>query len=293
MLPGLLYLPGLHAIAADYDDFVVDLWGVIHDGARPFLGVLEALRALAEAGKRVLFVTNSSRTRELVIAMLEREVGVPRELFFDVVSSGDVTREALVSRDARVFAALPPRPRCYHFGDREFVPWLFELDHLAFVDDVRAADIVVATGTVADEAALAAAREHLEPAAARRVPLVCTNPDEVIPSGTRMTLGPGAVARAYAELGAPAFLYGKPHAPIYAAARQRLGTSEARRLVAVGDLLDTDIAGAAAAGLPSILVVETGVHGRRLGGAPEGDALDRLFAEHGVRPAMVLKRFAW
>jgi ribonucleotide monophosphatase NagD (HAD superfamily) len=100
------------------------------------------------------------------------------------------------------------------------------------------------------------------------------------------------VAAAYAELGGPTFLYGKPHPPIYAAARGRLGAPPAR-VVAIGDLLDTDVRGARGARIASALVTATGGHAAELGPAPGARALDALFVAAGVAPDMVLARFAW
>jgi len=254
----------------------VDLWGVVHDGDRPFPGVVETLRELSSAGRRVIFLTNTSRTSPLVAETLCSTMGIGNDLYETVISSGDVTREALLSRDPPLFDLLPELPRFAHIGAPSFVPWLFELG-LPFVDDLAHADLVVATGTVRDEAALATLREHLAPAAARGVPLVCTNPDPVIPrAGSTPTLGPGAVAGAYVEPGGRVFLYGKPHAPIYAAARRQLGSVAPARVLAIGDLLETDIRGARNAGLASVLVTDTGI-----------------WTAAGITPDMVLTRFAW
>ncbi|HYO93494.1 MAG TPA: TIGR01459 family HAD-type hydrolase [Polyangiaceae bacterium] len=284
-------LCGLRAIAPQYDAFLVDLWGVIHDGVRPFPGASDALRALASAGRPVVFVTNSSRTGARVADMLS-EMGIGPELYRAVVSSGDVTRDALIARDAGVFGLLPEQPRCWHFGDRAFVPWLFELG-LSFVDELANADLVVATGGVADDAGLARVRRLLAPAAARGLPLVCTNPDRVIPGAAGLTLGPGAVARAYTQLGGRVFLYGKPHAPIYEAARRHLAQVPTSRLVAIGDLLETDIQGARAARIASVLITQTGGHAVALGTAPGCAALGAAFRAAEVTPDMLLERFAW
>jgi HAD superfamily hydrolase (TIGR01459 family) len=263
----------------------------VHDGSAPFEGAVDALRELASAGRRVIFLTNTSRTRASVAETLA-EMGIGPELYEAVISSGDVTRDALLARDPPLFDLLPALPRCVHVGNPSFVPWLFELG-LSFVDDVADADLVVATGAARDDAALASVRAQLAPAAARGVPLVCTNPDRVIPTRAGLTLGPGAIAAVYAELGARVFLYGKPHSPIYAAARRQLGDSPAARVLAIGDLLDTDIRGARAAGIASVLVTATGGHADALGPAPTTAASSALYAAAGVAPDMTLARFAW
>lgn len=275
-------VPGLRAVAASFDVFLVDVYGVIHDGERPFASVAHALEQLAARG-RVVFVTNTSRTSDVVARSLVA-MGIARALFHDVITAGDVTRAALASRDPAVFGALPGRARCFHFGDPGFVPWLFELG-LDFTDDAGACDLVVVSGAARDDDGLAAARATLAPAIARGVPFVCTNPDRLIPTSRGPRLGPGAVARVVAELGARVFLYGKPHAPIFAEARRRLGGIDDRRVLVVGDTVETDIRGAAGAGWASALVVDTGVHA--------AEDLAALFAREGASPDLLLARFAW
>jgi HAD superfamily hydrolase (TIGR01459 family) len=282
-------LPGLRALAGRYDLWLVDLWGVIHDGERPFPGVPEALAALRGAGARVVFLSNSSRLGELLAANLAG-MGIERALFERVVSSGDVTRAALVGRDPAIFGALSPRPRTLHLGDRGYVPWLFEPDvALDFIDDVAGAELVVTTGTVRTDEELARTKARLAPAAARGVPLVCTNPDPIVPTHAGVKLGPGAIAQAYADLGGPTFLYGKPHAPIY---RHALGGAPAR-VVAIGDLLETDVRGARGAGIASVLVTATGVHAARIGEPPDPGVVEALAAEADAWPDAVVARFRW
>jgi HAD superfamily hydrolase (TIGR01459 family) len=283
-------LPDVLALRAQHDAFLVDVWGVLHAGGPLHPGVIDTLEALAESGARVLFLSNSSRLggpmAESLVAL-----GVPREAFVEVLSSGDVTREALVRRDAEVFARCSTAPRVLHVGNAGYVPWLFELG-FTFVEKDDEADLIVATGAPSSAARLEALRDRLTPLAARGVPLVCTNPDPVIPSpnGT-VVLGPGAVARVYAERGGPTFLFGKPHAPIYREAVGRLGV-DTPRIVAIGDMLATDIAGARGAGIASVLIT-SGVHAGEVGGALESDeeALEALFGTHGFRPDAVVAWF--
>jgi HAD superfamily hydrolase (TIGR01459 family) len=282
---------GLRELSADYDVFLVDLWGVVHDGKRPYDGVRPALVELAAAGRRVVFLTNTSRRSEAVAATLAA-MGIGPELYEKVISSGDVTHDALAARDPALFARLPAgRPaRTVHVGDPSFVPWLFTLD-LDFTEELEGADLVVATGAPRDDAELAGVRDRLAPLAARGVPLVGTNPDRIIPTATGSTLGPGAVAAAYAALGAPVFLYGKPHAPIYAAVRRHL--RELGRVLAIGDLLETDVRGARGAGIDAALVTATGGQAEALGPTPTAAAVASTCAEAGVTPDVLLARFAW
>lgn len=291
-------VPDVLALRADHDAFLVDVWGVIHSGGPLHEGVHAALDALAESGARVLFLSNSSRLGALMAENLVA-LGVRRDVFVDVLSSGDVTREALAARDEAIFSICGASPRVLHVGHAAYVPWVFELG-LDIVDDDDSAELIIATGAPATAPKLEAIRVRLAPLAARGVPLVCTNPDPVIPSPDGgVVLGPGAVARVYERLGGPTFLFGKPHPPIYREALSRLAVAP-ERVVAIGDMIATDIAGARGAGLASVLVT-TGVHAPELAGAGAGAgvgareagdaALEALFAQHGSRPDAVLAAF--
>lgn len=284
----LQIVDGLRALRGRFDGYLVDLWGVVHDGERPFAGVVAALAQLADSGARVCFVSNSSRLGSDLAARLV-EMGIERPHFVDVVSSGDVTRAAMLARDPAVFAGLSPAPRVLHVGHRSFVPWLFELP-LTFVEDATNAELIVSTGTVPDQAALQALLRDLTPLVARDVPLVCTNPDRLVRSAKGLHLAPGAIAHAYVEAGGRAFFYGKPHAPIYRAALARLGVDR-DRVVGLGDMLDTDVLGARDAGLASVLIAASGVHAAEIDEHPSG--LERLCARVGVTPDFVLERLAW
>lgn len=283
-------VPSLRRLASvlevDADALLVDLWGVVHDGGALFPGVPETLTALAARGTRILFLSNTSRLEESAVGHLVA-MGLPRAAFVGVVTSGDVTRAALDRREPAIFGSLPARPRVLHLGDLGYVSWLPDTG-LDLVDDDVVAELIVSSGAAEDEGTLAALTARIAPLARRGVPLVCTNPDRFIPSTRGNRIGPGAVARAYAELGGTSFLFGKPHAAIYEAALVRLGCPRAR-VVAVGDMLETDIAGARAAGIASVLVT-SGVHRGELGDAPTDAALEALFAREGVEPDAVLTR---
>ena len=97
--------------------------------------------------------------------------------------------------------------------------------------------------------------------------MVCANPDLVVERGDRLIYCAGALARLYGELGGEAILVGKPHAPIYAAARKMLAELGGNRTLAVGDGLPTDIRGAVDNGMP-VLFVTGGIHAADFGSAP-------------------------
>ena len=137
---------------------------------------------------------------------------------------------------------------------------------------------------------------QLRAAAGLGLPMICANPDlEVIAGGVRQICA-GALARRYEELGGRVRYHGKPHAEIYGACLAALAGVEPARILAVGDSLRTDIAGAQAIGLDSLLVIG-GIHAEELcvaeGEAPTPENLAALCSRSGHRPTASVPLFRW
>jgi HAD superfamily hydrolase (TIGR01459 family) len=125
------------------------------------------------------------------------------------------------------------------------------------------------------------------------MPLVCANPDvHVVIDGT-IRLAAGFLAQRYREMGGVVFSFGKPDPSVYDACLGRLEYPPRRRVLAVGDSLETDIAGAIRAGLTSVLVIGNGVHSRSLSGPPFKAAMSSMVARFGVAPDAILHAFVW
>ncbi len=289
----LTLLTGLREIAPRYDGFILDLWGVLHDGSAPFPGVLDALARLKSAGKRLAVLSNAPRRAALVASRMA-EIGIPPELYDHVHSSGEEAWQHLKRRDDPFYASLGRR--CYHIGPARDDNMLEGID-LERVADIAAAAFILNTGpawgweeTVADYEKL------LQAARARDVPMVCANPDLVVVHEGRPAICAGALAQRYEALGGRVRWHGKPFPSVYQTCFALLGIAERRRILAVGDSLRTDIAGAAAAGIDSVLVTG-GIHGDELGAAP-GELPDRTrlaaaIAASGHHPTAVMARFRW
>ncbi len=283
----MIALPGMAALAADYDGFILDLWGVIHDGVRPYEGARDCLEHLRGAGKRCVLLSNAPRRSHAAEAMLGA-MGLPPALYTGLLTSGEATHLALRDRDDPWFAALGRR--VWHLGperDRNVMAGL----GLEQVASPAEAEWVLNTGP--DDhlgpRPLAEFEEVLASCAQRGLPMICANPDlEVIRGGQRV-LCAGALAARYQQLGGAVRSLGKPDPAIYRPVLAMLGTAPGRTL-AVGDSLRTDIAGAAAAGLDSCWVLG-GIHGEALGddhGAAAAEA-----AALGLRPVAAVPRFVW
>ncbi len=288
-MSSLNLLRGLRDLAADYDVLLCDIWGVIHDGVTADQEACDALARWAAAHGPVVLISNSPRPAPEVVAQMD-ELGVPRAAWSDIVTSGDATRALLAARS--------PGP-AFRIGPDRDGP-LYAGLHLAF-SSLEDAAFIACTGPDDDEVETPEDyRDILTRAAERGLEMICANPDIVVQRGDRLIYCGGALAQLYVTLGGRAIMAGKPHAPIYDLAldRARLlmgGPVRLRRVLAIGDGLLTDIAGANRAGLDSLFIVG-GVHGGPgvfHGGRLHAPAVARLLGDEGLDANFALASLAW
>jgi len=269
-----------------YDGFLLDQWGVLHDGIRPYPGAVAALETLRRACKRVIILSNSGRSGAENAKQLAKFGFVP-ELYDEVVSAGDDAREALVARDEAFHQALGRR--CLLLareGDRHLADGL----GLELVDTIADAEFLLLMSMDPPRQSLAGWTDLLGAARARCLPMVCANPDlhRASPGGG-LQEAPGLVARAYEQLGGIVRYHGKPEPRIYRTCLARLGLDRSR-VVAIGDSLEHDVAGAQGAGIDSVFI-GGGIHrGEVVWNGAEMDAASclALFARAGRRPTYAL-----
>src|SRR3954463_4349343 len=169
-------IDGMRALAPAYDGFILDLWGVVHDGTAPFPGVLDCMEKLIGAGKRLGLLSNAPRRADDVKRRIA-VIGVPERLYHGVMSSGEEAWQHLYRRDDPFYAELGRH--CLHIGsDRDLE--IRDGLGLAFVETPGEADFILNTGpaewddTIEDYAAV------LDMAGERDLPMVCANPDLVV-----------------------------------------------------------------------------------------------------------------
>ena len=282
-------LPGLSALAGRYDALLSDVWGVVHNGRESFPVACEALARWRESVGPVVLISNAARPAAEVGAQLDG-LGVPRAAWSALVTSGDVTRVLLAERAPGPAYWLGPEWNAsLHAGlGLQFVP-------------LEAARFIVCTGPVNDDVETPEDyRALLTAAAARALPMICANPDKVVQRGDRLIYCGGALAELYETLGGTTIMAGKPHAPIYAAAlakaRELAGApTPTSRVLAIGDGIGTDVAGANAQDL-DVLFIASGIHGVEThgpGGQLDLTAVDRLLAAAGAHAAYAMSDLTW
>lgn len=280
---------GLAEVADRYSAYILDVWGVLHNGREPYPGVRDCLRRLHTAEKKVVLLSNAPRRARRVSAMLTR-LGIPDSEYDHLVTSGDLTREALAA------GVLGPEIKRYFSLGPEVDGNL--LDGLDFerVMDIATADFILAIGffdplrdTIQSYASLFAVAQ------ARDLPMLCANPDlEVMWGGQHLPCA-GTLAAAYAAVGGAVQLFGKPTREAYMGVLRWFDVPP-EDVLAIGDSLRTDIAGANGAGLDSLLVAG-GIHAREWamapGDPPDPEKIAAACAAQGYWPNGLLAGFRW
>jgi HAD superfamily hydrolase (TIGR01459 family) len=281
------FLTGFAPLAARFDGLILDLWGVVHDGVRPYPGAVDCLARLRDAGKRVVMLSNAPRRAAPAQAAMRR-MGIDDALYTGIMTSGEAVHLALRDRPDPWWATLGSR--VFHLGPERD---LNVLEGLALERVARPAEADFVLNTGPDDHRNPTEMAEFEPVlrdcAAARLKMICANPDlEVIRDGQRV-LCAGALAIRYAELGGDVRSLGKPDPAIYGPVLDLLDLPRSRVLV-VGDALRTDIAGAAAIGVASCWVLG-GLHGEALDAEPQA-ARDAVSAA-GLAPTACIPGFAW
>ena len=280
-MSSLTPITGLSEVAGQYGALLVDQFGTLHDGAVAYPQAADALRRFRESGGKVAVLSNSAKTGADNIVRLAK-FGFGPDHYDAVVTSGDAAQAAIRSGalgdgfrpGSKVHVSGKPGDD-YGFGDLGFT--------LTWPDEAEG--IILAACQEPDRNWREQIRD-LTKAANRGVTVAVCNPDleMLTPKGVRPSAG--AIALELARKGAVLRYFGKPHGDIYRTALAALGNPPPLTVLAIGDSPEHDIAGAAGAGLDSVLL-RTGI----LSGADEDSLASRL--PPGTRRIYSLAELRW
>ena len=281
-------IPVIDAIAPlgqGYAAWLVDIWGVMHNGLRAFPPAVEATRRYREQGGIVILLSNSPRPSEPLQRQLT-SLGVSEESYDATVSSGDLTRHELAKHEGA---------RIFHLGpERDLL--IFDGVDVTRVD-ARDAELIVCTGLFDDETETPEDYEGLlHELAERKLTMLCANPDHLVERGHKLVYCAGALAQIYQEDGGKVIYAGKPYRPIYELAEETIarlaGQNVARsEILAIGDSIRTDMAGAVEFGLDAVFVA-SGLHVGFGGEGLDDLRLAELF-EGRKAPRAAMPALAW
>lgn len=279
---------GMAQIYEHYDTYLIDQWGVLHDGQAAYPGAVDCLRRLMAAGKRIVICSNSGkRTADNAVRL--RGFGIDDDCYTALVTSGEVAWQMLKTGSG--VASTLQNKRCLLLQSDAGANFAEGLP-LTLVKDVAEAEFILLAG-VDDTLPQEYYRRVLDTGAQRGLPMLCANPDLTRLTSQGLQPGAGALAWRYEVAGGKVAYVGKPYPDIYA---HCLRHAEGGRALAIGDSLHHDVAGGHAAGIDTLLVLG-GVH------APEFTVSHRpserlrimrdIVGTEGAMPDWVLPYLRW
>lgn len=288
--PKTKIVSGLKEISDQYDGYIFDIWGVLHNGVEIFAGVHEALTHLQKLGKKVVLLTNSPRRSSLVTEQLASEYGIMPDHYNDIISSGEATYLDLHNQIER------HGNKCYFMGQDMHRGILSDVDALEPVMEIEEADFILNTGPEDLHLTFDQLRIVLQKGIERHLLMICSNPDHRVIIGKKEILCAGALAYEYEKMGGEVHYHGKPHTFVYELAHEKLDHIPKERILALGDSLHNDILGGKNYGIDTLLVL-SGLHGQELqmlfGDMPLPKDIDTLALTHKIRPVYAAPSLRW
>ncbi len=231
-----------------YDVFLIDLWGVIHNGIAVFDNVLPVLQSLKQKKKMVFFITNAPR-RSFVISQQLEDFGIEQKLYDKIISSGELTWLSIKEKYQKKNCLIIGPPRDFH---------LVEGLDISVVDKDSNVDIILNTGPWGDDDSLENYTDLLDSLAKKKSHMICSNPDKTVVRGENFMICAGLLAEYYEKIGGKVEYYGKPYKQIYEHCFNFFEKKNTR-VLAIGDSLENDIKGANALNFDSLLITD-GIH---------------------------------
>ena len=235
-------LDHLSEIYSFYDAFIIDLWGVMHNGISLNSGAMEVVKNLTKNNKRITFLSNAPRPNKKVVSFLRR-LNMNEEYLKNVITSGEAAIKSLKSQKFGV--------KFFHLGPQRDMSLFVGLEsNKATLEN---SEFILCTGLFDEhEDDLNYYKDLLKDQVSKK--LVCTNPDLIVHRGTEEEYCAGSVAKIFESIGGEVVYFGKPYKEIY-----NLCLKKKEKTLVIGDNLNTDIRGANNLNLDSLFITG-GVH---------------------------------
>ena len=237
------------SLTKNYEFFLFDQWGVLHNGHKKFTKAEKCLKYLKEKNKKVILISNSSMPTVNSISNLKK-IGFSEKLFDLCITSGQI---ALNFIQEDIYAK---------YGNKCF-PLKLSKDKIKFFNlkctkDIKKADFAMIADLDAGLTILDFASD-LDKMIKNKIPLLCSNPDFLVDDNNKLSMCGGTVAQLYEDMGGKVFRYGKPYKPIYQYIKKKMKILNSSKVLVIGDSLWHDVAGGNKMGFDA-LWVKNGIH---------------------------------
>lgn len=286
---------GISDISDSYAGFIIDQWGVLHNGEKPYPGVVECLKELKARKKYIIILSNSGKRSENNKDRL-KDIGIGPSLYDEILTSGEMTWQGLNTQDKGFFVGLGKKVYVIsRGGDRSIVDGL----DIEVVDNPADAEFLIISGSDAPEKTLEDYEPALKIAVRKQLKALCANPDSRGVMGGNNIMGPGTIARRYQDFGGVVHYIGKPHQPIFQHCINILQQREIYpgQTIMIGDSMTHDILGGSLVNIDTCLV-RTGLHEAAFKGVKTMEDVDKALKTlskqyNNVRPKYMVGRLQW
>ena len=269
-------LKRLSDISQHYHSYIIDLWGVMHDGVNLNVEAYSAVRQLKVDGKKICFLSNAPETAKVIREKLI-EIGIAPSDYDGLVTSGEVSKNVLMGQEEKLRSA-------FFIGTEPQKSVLYEAN-IDISEQAKDADILLCSGIYDDMLRIEDYQDMLDEALHCHLPMYCVNPDRIVYSGhyQKLVICAGEMAHYYAQNGGTVHYSGKPYPAAYDACRKMMQLSDLKDVLAIGDAFETDMLGAQNVGVDALWIA---------GGIHAGELQDTSISEDlTIRSEKLLKKY--
>lgn len=246
------YINNISEISDQYQYYIFDIWGVIHDGNEAYQGAIKAIKELKSQNKKICFLSNAPRRSTKVAKVLEK-FGITPDLYDFAMSSGEATYSFLEKNQEDNYSSYGQK--YFYIGPQKDVDLLDGLNY-QITENAEEADFALTTGFNNDQSTIEEKLPQINAAIKNNLKMICVNPDMIVvrQNGTQM-LCAGRIAAEFKKLGGEVTYFGKPHEAAYTTTLNLFGKNiDRKEILAIGDSLETDITGANNLGIDNLLL---------------------------------------
>ncbi len=289
------FCAGISDISDSYSGFIIDEWGVLHNGEKLFDGVIECLTELKDRQKQVIILSNSGKRADQNSERL-RSLGLADDLYNDIITSGEITWQGLNNQSEGYFKNIGKK--CILINKKDDLSIVKDLS-VEVVDDPKVASFLLIAGTDAPNKTIEDYEPLLKQCARYNLKAICANPDSLGILGAINIFGPGTLAMRYKDFGGIVEYIGKPHSMIFQHCVKMLQERDVYpgQTVVIGDAMAHDILGGVLVNIDTCLI-KRGIHSSVFKACENPAEVDRSLnilvrQYNNVRPNYLVENFEW
>ncbi len=264
---------GLKSVADQYDLFFIDLWGVVHNGVELYQESIDVLEKLLDIKKELVLLTNAPRPNYNIVDFLKR-MGLEQKFYSKVYTSGEAALSYLTSdfKNKTFFHLGPPRD----FG-------LFNNFNKNKIQKISDAEYLLCTGLFDEHDKELSYYKTLLKKEIGKI-MICTNPDLIVDRAEKREFCAGSVAKVFEELGGKVEYFGKPYPKVY----NQAAKIKNKKVLCIGDNLNTDIKGANNQNFASLLITN-GIHKQEI----KNESFEKIIKKYNTRVDYTQSKLKW